>query len=206
MTLAAALTVSAAIAGAGPAAAATVVVVRCTNSPADQVALQSALDTFSQVRVRGTCLGNWSISRTGALSGAAPGATLHGAGGGTVLTIRNTSFAISDVTITGGTGNFSTLGGGISADLSTINLFRTVVTRNRAGGGAGIYLTNGTLLATSSTISANTTDPFGGGGGGGGILGGAADINLTDSIVSNNSAVSDGGGILTTGAFTLNRR
>jgi CSLREA domain-containing protein len=91
-------------------------------------------------------------------------------------------------------------GGGISNDLlpgtGNLKLVRTTVARNVAGGaGGGISLTGISLLTIrESTVRRNVAA----GSGGGGIN--AVNVELTNSIVSGNTAETEGGGITTGGA------
>ncbi len=71
---------------AGSAAAATSVT--CTDSASDQALLDGAIAGGGTVLVHGTCLGNWTIANQVTLTGVG-GATLVGAGGGSVLTVAS---------------------------------------------------------------------------------------------------------------------
>ncbi|MEO5625791.1 MAG: choice-of-anchor Q domain-containing protein [Dokdonella sp.] len=90
-------------------------------------------------------------------------------------------------------GNFSGgNGGGIHAQ-AAVTLTNTSVDDNFAsgsGGGVNVAGTQGSVTATGSTISRNTSD---GTGNGGGIN--AKTVTLTNSTISGNTSASNGGGI-----------
>jgi predicted outer membrane repeat protein len=97
------------------------------------------------------------------------------------------SLGIENATITGGSGS---LGGGIYANIGTVNVTNATISGNSATArGAGIFVGSGSLDVTSATISGNTASIEGGG-----IYAGNSMASLTRATISGNSA-SDGGGI-----------
>ena len=93
-------------------------------------------------------------SNTG--SGVAGGLLISAAGGDTV-TIKNSTISGNHQTDSG-----ASWGGGVWMDggvTSTLNLIHTTITQNSvegSGGGAGIYVTNGTVNVKNSIIAENT--------------------------------------------------
>lgn len=129
-----------------------------------------------------------------------PGAktlTVDADGSGRVFRIApDTNATIEGLTVTGG--NVGDSGGGIANGVrSTLAVQNNVISNNEASFfGAGI--TNGsdsTLTLTDSTVSDNAAT--GGSGAGAGIFNSGA-LNVVQSTVSGNTAVSNGGGILNT--------
>ena len=200
---------SLALSGVVPAGASPVgTTVHC---PADN--LQTAIDAAapdSTLRVDGTCTGNFYIDKDLTLSGPAVldgidttfGATLNVAAGTVVL---------NNVVIQHGVG-IDGLGGGVwNGGQLTLNA--STVTNNTASGVGGGVFNFGQLTLNISTVTNNTA------GTGGGIYncgtslqayglctGAPGRITLDNSIVSNNVASSDGGGIWNdaTAIVTLN--
>lgn len=83
------------------------------------------------------------------------------------------------------------LGGGLYSNSSkTLDIYRTVFSGNRAGRGGGIYIREGEVFLTDSTVSGNVADKNGGG-----IShGGRERLQLRkDSVVRDNRAIIGGG-------------
>jgi len=104
------------------------------------------------------------------------------------------ALSTDNVLITGGS-HVSGYGSGIYAKACDLGLGNTQITGNSAMYGGGIYLINGNMNASESTIDSNTSSSHGGG-----IRiwadAGTWYINLVDTWVTNNDAGSaDGGGI-----------
>ena len=121
-----------------------------------------------------------------------------GNGGGLHVT------GMGNITITGGmvSGNIAGAeGGGLWNGSGTMNIDGTVITNNTASGngadqgGGGIYNLNaGTLVIANATITNNDAD--GTLGSGGGILNDVdAELTITDTEISGNTAIRAGGGI-----------
>ena len=92
-------------------------------------------------------------------------------------------------------------GGGIEVNSSSsVTLINSLVEGNTAygsSGGGGIRAArDSTLVLIDSTVNNNTAQPINGfGGSGGGIVAGGSSLELQNSVVSNNMASSNGGGI-----------
>jgi CSLREA domain-containing protein len=125
-----------------------------------------------------------------------------------VFHIVSGTVELSDVTVQDGRAQF---GAGIY-NQGTLTLENATVTNNDAdtGGfprqGAGIYNAN-SLTLTNSTVSDNTTgDDWGPveNEGGGIFSGSGTTLALSDSMITGNSTINNGGGIWTNGTLTLN--
>lgn len=101
---------------------------------------------------------------------------------------------LEGMTITGGVAAGS--GGGILS-LERLTLFEVVLTGNQAILGGGVYST-GTLIIADTTISNNTATDSGGGIALDTLTG--ASLTLARSLVTSNTAVNLGGGVLALGA------
>lgn len=158
--------------------------------------LQAAIDSArsgATIRVRGACIGNFSIPGAGSATSltlqGVGGATLDGAGvartlsiaGGVVVTIR-------DLGVTGGNA-FEEEGGGVGVVSSTLRLERSSVYGNSAcfGGGVAISTSSGTIK--DSIVRDNIATCAEGGGGGGGV---EVDFDssalIVNTILSRNTA------------------
>ena len=117
-------------------------------------------------------------------------------GGGVGNSISGTT-TITDSTISDNSAGF---GGGIENHGGTVNVIRSILTRNSTPGGnaGGINNFGGSILAiTDSTISGNSSA-----GAGGGILSGGQ-LTVTRCSFRNNSAGSGGGGIANWGVLAV---
>ncbi|MFJ8081016.1 hypothetical protein ACIQ6Y_10325 [Streptomyces sp. NPDC096205] len=207
---------AAGLTGAAPAAAQTVV--NCNGNPA---ALQPAITAASPgdtLRVRGTCVGNFTIHKDLTLIGLG-NAVLDGNGTGTTVTVGFSQVQLTNLTITGGN---DTYGGGIfNHSGSTLTLDRSTVRNNSsifyaggignsatltlrnsavrdnvaAHGAGGIDSVGSTLTLDRSSVTHNTAN----GDVGGGIRHQNGTLTLTRSTVSNNSSPTNGGGIYNIG-------
>jgi hypothetical protein len=188
-----------------------VITVHC---PADNLgAAITAAPNGSTLLVDGTCTGNFYIDKDLTLSGPA---VLDGGGGsiGTpfaaTLNVAAGTVVLNNLTIQDGVGMFG-LGGGLwNGGQLTLN--HSTVTNNHASGGAGGVFNYGQLTLNGSTVSHNSAQ------GGGGIFNcaislrsfglclGTPSLTLNHSIVSDNVADNDGGGIENDGqaVMTLN--
>ena len=201
--------------GVGPAAAdSPPTVVSCPGGD-----LQTAIDNAGAgdvLVVRGTCHGNFRISKDLTLAGR--GATLDGDHAGTVVIITGAVVTISDITITHGLGHgtfgpifLGRLGGGIGNQGGRVTLNRSPVIANAAGGdniaGGGIFNTvgedgsGGTMTLNNSPVSDNTAVH----GIGGGIFSRRGLMTLNNSPVTGNSAENAGGIDNEEGRMILNR-
>lgn len=81
-------------------------------------------------------------------------------------------------------------GGGIYTDSGTLTVSGAIIDGNSAGAGGGVSILSNTTI-TNTRISNNTVPTFFGGG----ILKRNGTLTMTNSVVENNSAGSDGGGI-----------
>ncbi|MGV3485129.1 MAG: DUF2341 domain-containing protein [Planctomycetaceae bacterium] len=114
-----------------------------------------------------------------------------------VFSVRGAADAtLTDLTVRGGNAD-SKNGGGVSVwdKDSKLRLERTEITSNTASEGGGIYVKDGLVTVTSSTIANNSSTHSGGG-----IYNENGDLLLWSSAVLQNSAVDDGGGIYKKGA------
>ena len=186
---------------------ATVIVVTNTDdsgpgSLRDALAAANDGDIIDATGVSGTILltsGELQITHAVTISGPGPG-SLAVDGNGTFRVFDNliSGVTISGFTITNGSASGNN-GGGIfheGGDSATLRLSNCVVSGNSADFGGGIFNANGTLTVDSCTISGNGAG-FSGGGISSSALDGAANLTITNSTISDNSATgNDGGGIL----------
>lgn len=146
------------------------------------------------------------IAKNLAISG--PGAsnlTISAGNRSNVIEVLENHFVtLSNITITKGNGGNSQQGGAVlnNGTLVIINCVLSGNTSTDEGGGAIDNRFNARLIITSTVISGNkSTD------GGGGIFNLAGDITITNSTISNNTAVGTqdgfGGGIYNEGNLTI---
>jgi len=163
-------------------------VITCTNSASDQATVQTALDAGGIVTIKGTCLGNWTITVPVALFGSG-GVVLDGNFGGTVLTVTNETKAfVKNVTLRNGS---SIVGGGLFADFdTTVGLQNTTIRDSLAEGpGGGIYAQDGALVTLSGgAITHNESEDAGGG-----VATFGAELSATDTNISSNLGLMGGG-------------
>ncbi|MET0589755.1 MAG: hypothetical protein ABWZ77_01135 [Naasia sp.] len=145
-----------------------------------------------------------------------------------VITIIDapTTVELRDLRITGASSRYA-FGGGVGAYRSGLTLLRTTLTNNSASQGAGVYFSSPgkALSITDSTFSGNDAVGYGGGAiflndgtvqvsgttvtqnstaGAGGGLYMVGTLTLTDSVISRNAASYRGGGIYNVGTITFN--
>jgi hypothetical protein len=134
--------------------------------------------------------------------------TISGPGAGSLAVDGNATFRVFDnlasgvsifgFSITNGSAPGNN-GGGVfneGGDSATLRLSNCTVSGNSADFGGGIFNSNGTLTVDNCTISGNDAG-FSGGGISNSALDGAANLIITNSTISDNSATAnDGGGIL----------
>jgi predicted outer membrane repeat protein len=162
--VAVAATFTASVVAAGPPChatnAQTGVEYKGDSAVTNAIAAANAGDTIG---IRGTCYGNFAISKTLTLQGEGKNATLDGNGGGRVLTLTSGTTTLRDLTITNG--KTSSVGGGIYLAATAV-LENVVVTENEAGAtqfGGGIEADLGSRLTLiDSTVSGNTAGSSGG--------------------------------------------
>jgi hypothetical protein len=119
---------------------------------------------------------------------------LQGGGGATGGTIRSVGSTISDNTALTNGGGLIISGAGRLVD--------TVVTRNRAQNGAGVYLVNGTLnIGDKSKITRNNALRNGGGL----FISANSEATVSNSSITENTAGEAGGGIFNDGTVNLRR-
>jgi hypothetical protein len=144
-----------------PATGATVY--SCTgNYTIDNPGLQAAINAGGTITILGTCLGNWDVTNDVTFQAGSPGAMLNGNQSGSVLTIHgDVTVWIKGLTITNGS---AYEGGGIDTfyDLGTP-----------------------TVNIVNSIVTANAACY------GGGIDASAANLNLTGSTLTQNTAGAD---------------
>lgn len=210
--------------GAAPASAGHRAVVNCKgNGSALRTAIAGASSGVT-LRVKGTCVGPFTISKDLTLIGV-KGAALDGNyAGSTVEVTANVRVRLTNLTVRNGTGsvvNGQVFGGGIlNAAGGTVTLDHTTVRNNAAvfgGGIANIGPAGGTVALAHSTVRNNTANFSGGGiylgrddlltlsgstvqhnhaAFGGGITADAGSaVTLSYSAVRRNSATNQGGGI-----------
>jgi len=194
------------------AAGATVALPLCevTNSTAGTAVtddLQRAIDSAKPsdvLRIKGVCVGSYSVSKSislvGAPSSPVPVPALDGADAGTVLTLlgqkeARISVTIRDLTIRNGLGGIG--GGGIESRRADVVLDgTTAVIGNQAQHGAGIFFTLGSLtLGAETRVAANQAYAIGGYGGGVQLRRGALALRDGATVTGNSATV--GGGIYT---------
>ena len=188
---------------ASPASAAILNVNCATQS------LQARIDAAaagSILRIKGTCVGRFVVSKNLTLDGN-PHATLDGAQLGKTLSVIGTvTVLVTDLTVTGG--HYvaqNSAGGGISHSGGNLTLRRVTVTGNTVGGtggttgsasGAGVYSSSvGSLSIFDSFIRGNTavaSVPSGSSAGGAGISR-AGNLRVENTVVSGNVAIAYSG-------------
>jgi len=128
------------------------------------------------------------------------GGTPAAGGGGIQVNAANT-LNLTDSVVTTNTVDAGFSGGGIDNFDSTVNIDRCTISNNSADSGGGIR-NSGTLTINDSTLSGNFT--FAGGLGGAiDSFGGLANLSITNSTFSNNTADADGGAISNNAPFTV---
>jgi hypothetical protein len=136
---------------------------------------------------------------------------------------RSGTLELADCTLSGNSNSYSTFGGGISIGFrysDSVTVTGTTLTGTASSTGSGIGVGNygtfrledsivtgysngsgiknfGALTVSNSTVSNNSSSEFSEGGGISNHLNGH--LTLTDSMISDNSATHDGGGILNQG-------
>jgi predicted outer membrane repeat protein len=188
--------------GIGSASAA----ITCTDTIADQAAVNTALAGGGTVTVNGTCLGSFVAPVSVTLQGGSPGTTLTAAGlSNRTLKVENGSSAtvyVKNLKITGGS---KSNGAGVFADAGaslTLNLTGVTITGNAAnqGGGLKAVCCNATTInLTNSTVSNNTAT----GEGGGIYIESNVTLNATSSTIAGNQATFEGAGIVSDGTLNL---
>lgn len=116
--------------------------------------------------------------------------------GGATLRVEN-------LTVTEG---FTATGdGGAFINTGTLEIVDSTISNSVAADGSGGAISNagggeadGVLLISGSTITGNMADA-----GGGGLITALGTVDITDSVFSDNTALSSGGGIYTFGAITI---
>lgn len=152
--------------------------------------------------VKGTCVGSSSVTKDLTIRGASNavfGAStpiLDGGSAGRVLVVEtDQEVTIADLTITHGLANDGNPGGGLFARTGSVAILRNVtVTANRSEiEGGGVFVeTDGSMAIEGSSVTGNSSGPYGMGGGIGN--GWKATLTITNSTVTGNQA-SIGGGI-----------
>jgi len=178
--------------------------------------LQSAINAASsgaRLRIRGVCVGNYTIAKSlrlvGVATAAYPVPTLDGNATDAVLRVSAGSLFLRDLTITGGAArwlgyNGSDRGGGINNLGGHLTLTGTTsVTANTSPGlGGGIYNAAGGVMRLMGTasVSGNTAPN----GSGGGIENsGALAMRGSSSVTGNTAGHALGGGIFNLGTLSL---
>jgi hypothetical protein len=193
-----------ALALAAPAGAA-IVNVNCATQ--NLQARMDAAPAGSTLRIKGTCVGNFTLNKNLTLDGN-PRATLDGGDLGRTLFIAGTpTVRLFDLTITGGhVSSGSIAGGGISHTAGALTIRRVTVTGNvvaatgtssSAAAGGGIASFGGSLALFASKVSGNsvvTSAPSGNVNSSGGGIYRVGDLRLENTIVAGNSASGHSGG------------
>ena len=185
----------------------------------------AAADSGDLIRVRGTCVGTYTLDKDLTLVGRRSlenPTTLDADRQGRVLSVDvGVTAAIRQFVVTGGRANLGG-GGGIAVDEgATLNVRRALVTHNRSAGVGGGFVVGGTLRLSSAVVIRNHAVSDGGGifnfgdvivkrtainrntsGGVGGGLFNEGEASLTESVVRHNVAMSSGG-ILNVNTLTL---
>jgi hypothetical protein len=139
-----------------------------TSGGAVTADLQMAINDASRgdvLLVRGVCTGEFRITTSLRIRGPARHrAMLTAAGGGRVVTIGNNSsrdLTVGLINLTVARGDTRGVGGGIRSRRTDLRLTNTVVTRNTAYRGGGVW-SSGHLTLVSSTVARNVADDGGG--------------------------------------------
>jgi hypothetical protein len=119
--------------------------------------------------------------------------TLSAGNAGPVVYAVGASVALRDVTLTGGTGHASgsTYGGGVAAYGSAIVLDGVLVSANTATYGGGVYLDATSSLATNDTLVEDNTATLDGGGVH--TAGGSVDLSVYTELNRNHAGRAGGG-------------
>ena len=131
---------------------------------------------------------------------------IDGGENGTVLTIymgEDSTTRITGFTITNGKGAYT--GGGVKIYETSPLLENLNITGNGAASGGGLYLANSNSRIKNSRICSNRSEKTGNYliQGGGGILIHGGYITITNTLISNNSSIEEGGGIALTNQSQL---
>ena len=92
---------------------------------------------------------------------AAASTILDAAAGGTALTVRSGGVSVARFTIRGGAS--SAAGGGRRCEGSSLGVRDTLVTKNPAASGGGLYATGCAVTIAGVQIAENTAEDYGGG-------------------------------------------
>ena len=129
------------------------------------------------------------------------GHTTHGGGGIFAQHCSCLSRGTLTISSTNVTGNVAGSGGGVFASTSNVTVTNSLLSENSASNSGGISFSSGTLTISGSVVSGNSVTFSAGGinlSGGSGTT-----TTIMDSIVSENSAGSFGGGIQNISALTV---
>ncbi|MGH7885179.1 MAG: choice-of-anchor Q domain-containing protein, partial [Thermodesulfobacteriota bacterium] len=167
-----------------------------SNGEADNIILDGS--TFTLTAINNGNNGLPPITSTIIIEGN--GSTIQrSSAGGTpafrIIAINGSGdLTLNETTISGGlvnAGGIGNYGGGIYIIDGTLTITNSTISGNTTNDdGGGIYLNDGTVTITNSTISGNTADDEGGG-----IYINDGTVTITNSTISGNSANNDGGGI-----------
>jgi uncharacterized repeat protein (TIGR01451 family)/CSLREA domain-containing protein len=138
-----------------------------------------------------------TVNRDLVIAGPEPGnlhgITLDGDGANRILSVSSLArLELRDLTLTGGKGLSTSSGAGISAGNAELVLrgINLIDNTNDAGGGAGLFMINGSLLMVDSTVAGNVA-----GGQGGGIILQNSVATIRGSTISDNQSGGIGGGL-----------
>ncbi len=171
----------------------------------DALAIANDGDTIDATGISGTILltsGELQISHAVTINGPGAGSLVID-GDGTFRVFDNliSGVTIFGFTITNGSAPGDN-GGGVfneGGNSSTLRLSNCIVSGNSADFGAGVFNSNGTLTVDFCTISGNDAN-FGGGGIANSAIDGTANLIISNSTISDNSAIANDGGGITNGA------
>ena len=162
--------------------------------------LQEAVDAAAAgdvLTVKGTCVGNTTVSKDLTILGKNKKATLDGNGSGTVLTVVPTIVwpppDVPDLTVTVDSLTITNGVTGIRRFLADMNISNSIVSENSGRGINAVgdnWTPGGVLTLVNSTVTGNSD---------GGIVNGAfgSVVVLIDSSVTGNTTTGCGGGIAT---------
>jgi hypothetical protein len=155
--------------------------------------ISSTLTITNDVTITNTSGG--AVTIDGNCTGCDPGGTPSG--GTQVFTITGGAVSISGVTISHGHAGGESRGGAIFLDNGTLTLTNTTISNNAANTfGGGIYINGGTLTATNTTIADNIA----------GFSGGGIYINEGGTLIATNVTIAGNttaGGLSQGGIFNL---
>ena len=157
--------------------------------------------------VPGTYVENITIDRGVTLRGTgtdAAAVVINGSGTGSAVTVAGDGASFENLTITNGATSGNGAGINVTGVEATVNINDVRITANTGIEGGGVWAAAGNVINIDGSTIDNNTATSGTGTTGGGI-GGSATFIITNSTLSGNHSLGNGGGIgLKGGSATLN--